>query len=144
MSSGSVVSTATARGLDDWEESEFESRYGQEFSLLHSVQTGSGVHPAFYPTCTKGSFPWGKGQLYLVFTVSSWHRQNVKITLHCAQSRCTTCTSRVVSCDTEGMQWEHTCSWVKGVRYLRGTWSGVDPPWKGSSVTRAHYCYCCW
>jgi hypothetical protein len=25
--------------------SEFESRYGQEFSLLHVVQTGSGVHP---------------------------------------------------------------------------------------------------
>jgi hypothetical protein len=27
------------------EGSEFESRWGQEFSLLHVVQTGSGVHP---------------------------------------------------------------------------------------------------
>jgi hypothetical protein len=25
--------------------SEFESRKGQEFSLLHVVQTGSGIHP---------------------------------------------------------------------------------------------------
>jgi hypothetical protein len=25
---------------------EFKSRYGQEFSLLHIVQTGSGDHPA--------------------------------------------------------------------------------------------------
>jgi hypothetical protein len=29
--------------------SEFESRYGQEFSLLHVVQTGSGAQPASYP-----------------------------------------------------------------------------------------------
>jgi hypothetical protein len=28
------------------EGSEFEYRYGQEFSLLHVVQTSSGVHPA--------------------------------------------------------------------------------------------------
>jgi hypothetical protein len=35
----------------DWttKGSEFESRYGQEFSLLHVVQTGSGAHPASYP-----------------------------------------------------------------------------------------------
>jgi hypothetical protein len=31
------------------EGSEFETRYGQEFSLLHVVQTGSGVHPTSYP-----------------------------------------------------------------------------------------------
>jgi hypothetical protein len=30
------------------EGSEFETRYGQEFSLLHVVQTGSGVHPTSY------------------------------------------------------------------------------------------------
>jgi hypothetical protein len=29
--------------------SEFEFRYGQEFSLLQVVQTGSGVHPTSYP-----------------------------------------------------------------------------------------------
>jgi hypothetical protein len=34
--------------------SEFESRLGQEFSLLHSFQTGSGTHPIFYPTGTGG------------------------------------------------------------------------------------------
>jgi hypothetical protein len=28
----------------------FESWYGQDLSLLHDVQTGSGVHPASYPT----------------------------------------------------------------------------------------------
>jgi hypothetical protein len=31
------------------EGSEFESRSGQEFFLLHIVQNGSGVHPASYP-----------------------------------------------------------------------------------------------
>jgi hypothetical protein len=31
------------------EGSEFESRWGQEFSLLRVVQTGSGVHPTSYP-----------------------------------------------------------------------------------------------
>jgi hypothetical protein len=30
------------------------------FSLLHSVQTGSGVHPASYPMSTGGSLPRGK------------------------------------------------------------------------------------
>jgi hypothetical protein len=29
------------------------------FSPLHSVQTGSGAHPAFYSMGTEGSFPWG-------------------------------------------------------------------------------------
>jgi hypothetical protein len=33
---------------------------GQEFSLLHVVQTGSGVHPASYSMGTVGSFPEGK------------------------------------------------------------------------------------
>jgi hypothetical protein len=27
---------------------------GQDFSLLHSVQTGSGVQPASFPICTRG------------------------------------------------------------------------------------------
>jgi hypothetical protein len=32
----------------------------QDFSLLHSVQTGSGAHPASYQMGTGGSFPGGK------------------------------------------------------------------------------------
>jgi hypothetical protein len=39
--------------------SEFEARWGQEFSL-HVVQTGSGAHPASYPVRTGDSFPGGK------------------------------------------------------------------------------------
>jgi len=30
------------------------------FSLRHRVQTGSGTHPASYPTGTRGSFLGGK------------------------------------------------------------------------------------
>jgi hypothetical protein len=40
--------------------SEFESRWGQEFSLLYVVQTGSGVHSASYPVDTGGYFRGGK------------------------------------------------------------------------------------
>jgi hypothetical protein len=32
------------------------------FSHLHSVQTGSGAHPASSPTCTGSPFPWGVKQ----------------------------------------------------------------------------------
>jgi hypothetical protein len=39
---------------------EVEFRYGKDFSLLHSVQTGSGAHPASYPMGNEGSFPWSK------------------------------------------------------------------------------------
>jgi hypothetical protein len=39
---------------------DFESRKGQEFSLLHVVLTGSGAHPASYPISTGDSFPGGK------------------------------------------------------------------------------------
>jgi hypothetical protein len=42
------------------EKSEFESRWGQEFSLLQIVQTGSEVHPTSSPMGTGGSFPGGK------------------------------------------------------------------------------------
>jgi hypothetical protein len=42
------------------EGSGFQSRYGQEFSLLHVVQTGPGVHPASYPMGTGDSFPGAK------------------------------------------------------------------------------------
>jgi hypothetical protein len=37
--------------------SEFESRWGQEFSLLHIVQTGSGAQPAYNPMGVGGYFP---------------------------------------------------------------------------------------
>jgi hypothetical protein len=42
------------------EGSEFESRWGQEFSPLHIVQTGSGAHPASNQVGTGCSFPGGK------------------------------------------------------------------------------------
>jgi hypothetical protein len=42
------------------EESELESRYGQDFSLLNIVQTCSGVHPTSYRMGIGGSFPGGK------------------------------------------------------------------------------------
>jgi hypothetical protein len=41
-------------------DSEFQSRWGQVYSLLHVVQTGSGVHPAFCPMRTGGFSPGGK------------------------------------------------------------------------------------
>jgi hypothetical protein len=37
--------------------SELESWWGQEFSLLHVIQTGSGAHSASYPMGTRGTFP---------------------------------------------------------------------------------------
>jgi hypothetical protein len=39
---------------------DFESRWEQDFSPLHLVQTGSGAHPASYPMDTGGAFPGGK------------------------------------------------------------------------------------
>jgi hypothetical protein len=42
------------------ERSGFESRWGQEFLLLHVVQTGSGVHPTSFTIGTGGSFPGAK------------------------------------------------------------------------------------
>jgi hypothetical protein len=33
----------------------------KDFSLLHSIQSGSGVHPASYLMGTAGSFPGGEG-----------------------------------------------------------------------------------
>jgi hypothetical protein len=51
---------ATGYGLDD-RGVVVRIAVGQEFSLLHVVQTGSGVHPTSnYPMCTRGSFPGGK------------------------------------------------------------------------------------
>jgi hypothetical protein len=49
VSRHSAVGIATIYGLDDGQ--------GQEFSLLHAVQTGYGVHPTSYPMGTAGYFP---------------------------------------------------------------------------------------
>jgi hypothetical protein len=55
------VSIATGYALDArGKGSEFEFRYGQEYSFLHVVQIGSGAHPASYPMGTGGSFPGSK------------------------------------------------------------------------------------
>jgi hypothetical protein len=55
----SSVGIVTGYGLDNYGVG-FESWWGQEFSLLHVVQTGPGTHPASYPMGTGGSFPRGK------------------------------------------------------------------------------------
>jgi hypothetical protein len=59
MSRDSAVCIATGYGLDDgWVR--VRVPMGQEFSLLHVVQTGSEAHPTSYPMGTGGSFPGGK------------------------------------------------------------------------------------
>jgi hypothetical protein len=53
----SSVGIATSYGLDGR-----SSIPGKgDFSLLNSVQTGSGAHPTSYPVGTGGSFPRDKG-----------------------------------------------------------------------------------
>jgi hypothetical protein len=42
------------------EGSEFESRWVQEFFLLHVVQTGFGAHSTSYPMGTEDFLPGGK------------------------------------------------------------------------------------
>jgi hypothetical protein len=56
----SSVGIALGYGLDDQgSRVRFPAGAGN-FSLRHSVQHGSGAHPASYPMGTKGSFPGGK------------------------------------------------------------------------------------
>jgi hypothetical protein len=56
----SWVGIALGDGLDD-RGSRFRFPAGAgNFSLHHSVQNGSGAHPASYPMGTRGSFPGGK------------------------------------------------------------------------------------
>jgi hypothetical protein len=55
----SGVGIATGYGLDD-QEVGIRVPVRQEFSLSHVVQTGYGVHPAFYPLDTEVSFPGRK------------------------------------------------------------------------------------
>jgi hypothetical protein len=53
-----VVGIATGYGLDD--RGVGVPSPGRVKNFLHSVQTGSGAHPASYPVGTGGSFPGGK------------------------------------------------------------------------------------
>jgi hypothetical protein len=55
----SVVGKAAGYGLDD-RGVVVRVPVGSRFSLLHVVQTGIGIHPAFYPMGTEGYFPGGK------------------------------------------------------------------------------------
>jgi hypothetical protein len=55
----SSVGIATGYGLED-RGVRVQVPVGQEFSLLHVVQTGSGVHPTSYAMGTRGSFLRGK------------------------------------------------------------------------------------
>jgi hypothetical protein len=52
-----IVGISSRYGLDIVG-SEFESRYDQEFSLLHVVQTGSGASLVSYVIETDYSSPW--------------------------------------------------------------------------------------
>jgi hypothetical protein len=62
MLKGAGIAQSVWRLATGWttEESQFESRYGQECSLLHAVQTGSGVHPTSFPMGTGVFSPGGK------------------------------------------------------------------------------------
>jgi hypothetical protein len=55
----SSVGIATDYGLDDRGVG-VRVPYSQEFSLLHVVQIGSGVHPTCYPVGTGVFFPEGE------------------------------------------------------------------------------------
>jgi hypothetical protein len=55
----SAVGTATGYGLGD-QRIRVPVLVGQEFSLLHVFQTGSGAHPTSYPMGTGGPFTGGK------------------------------------------------------------------------------------
>jgi hypothetical protein len=59
VSQNNAVGIATGYLLDN-RGSEFESRWGQELSFLHVVQTGSEFHPTSYPMGNGGSFLEGK------------------------------------------------------------------------------------
>jgi hypothetical protein len=55
---GIAVDVATGYELDD-RKAGLESRGGQEFSLLHVIQTGAEVHPASYSMGTTEHFRRG-------------------------------------------------------------------------------------
>jgi hypothetical protein len=80
----SSVGIATGYGLDD-RGIGVDSRWAQEFSILHVVQTGFATHPASYPVGTGGSFAGGKaaGALSRPFTSNkSRGRENMDLNIH--------------------------------------------------------------
>jgi hypothetical protein len=80
----SAVGIATGYVLDD-RGVEFESPKGQDFSLFHIVQTGSGAHPVCSPMGTEGSFPGGKAAGALRWPLTYNYRQdaeNVELYIH--------------------------------------------------------------
>jgi hypothetical protein len=58
----SSVGIAAGYGLDDWGGGSSSPGRVKKFSLLHIVQTGSGVHPTSYKMGTGGSYPGLKRQ----------------------------------------------------------------------------------
>jgi hypothetical protein len=62
MSWDSSVGIATSYGLDDQGGGSSSPGRVKKFSLLHIVQTGSGVHPTSYKMGTGDSFPGVKRQ----------------------------------------------------------------------------------
>jgi hypothetical protein len=61
---GASVAQSVQRLSTGWasDGSEFESRKGKKCSLLHIVQTGSGVNLSSYPKGTESAFPGIKWQ----------------------------------------------------------------------------------
>jgi hypothetical protein len=57
MSRDSPVGISTAL---DWTAGDRFLKEATDFSLLHTVSTGCGAHPAFSPMGTAGSFPESK------------------------------------------------------------------------------------
>jgi hypothetical protein len=55
----SSVGIVTGYGLEGWRVG-VQILVGQEFSFLHVIHTGPGVHPTFYTIGNKGSFLRGK------------------------------------------------------------------------------------
>jgi hypothetical protein len=66
--------------LDDRAVGEFEPWWGQEFSLLHVVQTSSGVHPTSYPLGTGTKTCNNLTELPTGFGHSSTFRKNILAT----------------------------------------------------------------
>jgi hypothetical protein len=84
---GAGIAQSVERLATGWtaEGSEFESLEGQEFSVLHVVQTCSAVHPASYPMDTGGYFPGGKAAAVWSWPLTSiyWRGQeNVDVYIH--------------------------------------------------------------
>jgi hypothetical protein len=61
MPAGAGIMQSVYQLATGWttEGSKFESRWGQEFSLPHVNQIGSGAHQTSYPMGNGGSFPGG-------------------------------------------------------------------------------------